>query len=142
MEIFVTTLIVASVPPIVYLLYRLVCNHYSNQFIQKNLPNLPILGGRKPILGHLHLIMDLKNWKHQEDGHKKLGKSFGLYYGDRTVISTIDLDLIKRFAVDEDHHDRFFPLSLGLKEFETGCIFTAEGEEWRRIRKAMAPALS
>lgn len=142
MEFVTTTLLVTTLPPIIYFFYILIRNQIKNQYFQKNLPQLPILDGQKPLVGHMHITSHPRNWKIFEDGHKKLGKFLGYYLGDKRHLSTIDLDFIKRFAVDEDYHDRFYNLDIPVEEMETDCIFTARGEQWRRLRKAMAPAFS
>lgn len=142
MEIVIATLFVVTVPPVIYIFYTLLCNHFRNQFFQKNLPSLPILEDQKPLIGHLHIAMSPRNWRFYENGHKKLKKYFGFYIGNQRAISTIDLDLIKKFAVDEENHDRAYKMDLAFEETEKDCIFTARGDQWRRLRKALAPAFS
>lgn len=136
------TLLAATAPPMIYVLYKLIYNYFSNQFFQKNLPELPIVEGQRPLVGHLHLMLGPRGWRHQQDGHKKLGKTYGLYLGNQRSISTIDLDFIKKIAVDQDHHDRLFKFAIAFEEFEIDCVATAQDEQWRRIRKALAPAFS
>lgn len=142
MGLTIAILFLTTVIPFIYILYELVFKQFSNQFFQKNLPTLPILEGQKPLIGHLHKYMSSRYWLIFQNYHKKVGKNFGYYTGQRRAISTIDLDLIKKFAVEEDHHDRFPRITVAADEFEIGNLFTARGEEWYRIRKALAPALS
>lgn len=98
--------------------------------------------GQKPLVGHLHLVMGPRNWRNQQDAHKKLGKTYGAYLGNQRAISTIDLNLIKKFAVDEEHHEKFFNFAISFEELETDCVATARGEQSLRLRKALAPAFS
>lgn len=142
MDIAIATLFATTVLPIIYIIYKLVCNHFKNQLLQKNLPTLPILEGQKPVIGHIPAFLSPRQWQIYENAHRKHGKYFGLYFGNIPMVTTIDLDLIKKIAIDEDHHDRFARLHLASEEIESDCILTARGEQWRRIRKALAPAFS
>lgn len=135
---FFATILITS---IIYLLYILI-RYFRSQLILKNLPGLPILDGQIPLMGHLHLSMGRRNWKHFEDGHKKLGKYYAFCVGDKLWISTIDSDFIKKFAIDEDVHNRIYRMDVSMEEFETGCIFTAQDEQWNKARMAIALAFS
>lgn len=142
MQTIISILIVATLSPFTYILYVLVSNHFKNRYLQKNLPSLPILDGQKPLIGHLNILLGSKSWKNQQDGHKRLGKTYGCYLGNRRVISTIDLDFIRKFAVEDDHHDRIFTVNVSFEALEVDNLGSSQGEQWRRIRKAVAPAFS
>uniref|UniRef100_A0A6G1SJ02 Putative cytochrome P450 CYP13A2 n=1 Tax=Aceria tosichella TaxID=561515 RepID=A0A6G1SJ02_9ACAR len=74
--------------------------------------------------------------------HEELGKTFGILMGTRYCAVTCDLDLIKRVILDEPNsHLNRIPLNLPLEEFEKS-IMLAPAEEWRKLRKAIAPALT
>lgn len=142
MEIIIIALIVSVVLPIIYILHTLVSNHLRNEYFQKNLPNLPIPDGQRPLIGHLKLLLGDRNYKDLQDNHKSLGKTFGCYMGGGRVISTIDLDFIREFAIQDDHHGRDFKLKISFEAIEVDNLATSGGEQWHRIRKAMMPGFS
>uniref|UniRef100_A0A6G1SC58 Cytochrome P450 3A4 n=1 Tax=Aceria tosichella TaxID=561515 RepID=A0A6G1SC58_9ACAR len=74
--------------------------------------------------------------------HEQLGKTIGFTKGDKFGVSTVDLDLIKTFIFDEPdaHLDRSKP-GLPMVEIEES-IMLAPKDEWRVLRKAIAPALT
>lgn len=77
-----------------------------------------------------------------KDLHDQMGKTIGWLKGAKFCASTVDLDLIKTFVQDQPnvHMDRV-NIELPLKEFAES-IMLAEKEEWRGLRKAIAPALT
>lgn len=74
--------------------------------------------------------------------HKELGKTFGILKGSTFGAVTTDLNLIKTIIIDEpkDHLSRT-SLNLPMEEFDKS-IMLVDKEEWRPVRKAIAPALT
>lgn len=67
-------------------------------------------------------------------------KTLGLMLGYQVAALSCDLDLIKRIVVDNQEIDRF-EVSLPVKEFKYDSLLMSKGDQWRRIRRAIAPAL-
>ena len=80
--------------------------------------------------------LKLKEW------HYELGDTFGWLMSHWWAVSTVDLDLIKTIVMDENgkHMDRS-EVSLPLEEFSRS-IMLATKDEWRQLRKVIAPALA
>lgn len=78
----------------------------------------------------------LKRW------HQDMGKYVGMLKGTNFIVSTTDLDLIKLFIQDEpDAHLNRMEVGLPMEEFEHS-IMLAPKEEWRQVRRVIAPALT
>jgi len=74
--------------------------------------------------------------------HRKHGKYVGGLVHDMPCVSTTDLDLIKTVVLDSASKNINRPeLVMPMKEFQTDCILFANNDQWRRIRRAFAPAL-
>jgi hypothetical protein len=74
--------------------------------------------------------------------HEKYGKTFFGFMNTKAVASTVDLDLIKRIVIDEpNQHLNRVSLNIPAVEFEK-TIMCAPYEEWRGLRKVIAPALT
>lgn len=117
-------------------------NHKAHQFFEKKCPNLPMAPNRGLFGGHINEVVWVKTcWRKSLELHNKLGKTFGLYYCDKPVVSTLDADLIKAMVLDkpDDHLDRFQP-NTPVVEMENDCVLTCKTEQWRRLRIAIAPA--
>lgn len=71
------------------------------------------------------------------------GKTFGALLGTQRIAMSIDLDLLKTLNVDEQNthinRDSFF---FAIKPIETDCILFAKDDQWKRIRRAMAPSFT
>ena len=105
---------------------------------------LPMLPNANPLLANHGIEMHLGKGTAAKTTkwHETYGKTFGFLYGTRPCASTIDLDLIKVFTVDESlQHVNRMPYNGMIKEFEVDSVFMAEDEQWRRIRRAFGPAL-
>lgn len=103
---------------------------------------VPLAENLKLLTGHLtsFFMRDVNNYllalvaKH--------GDIFLIMYGTKPMVFTVDLDLIKRFALEEQQVNiNRTELDIPMKELERDCIMLADGEQWRRQRRAIAPAL-
>lgn len=126
-----------------YVVFKLIRSYYAHQFFKKHAPKLPIMAGTKLLLGHSQIFYHPRNWKVIHDAHEKQGKTVGFYLADKPVVSSIDLNFIKKFIVDEadDHPNRMKPYGP-LNEITDASLIYAEDEQWRRLRRAFAPAFS
>ena len=74
---------------------------------------------------------------------EQYGKTVGWMYGETYGVLTIDLDLIKKVVLDEpDKNVNRIRINLPIKELDENCIMEAKDDQWRRIRKVYAPALT
>jgi cytochrome P450 len=74
--------------------------------------------------------------------HQELGKTIGFTMGCRLGASTTDLDLIKTIVFDEpDSHLDRSEVSLPIVEIRES-IMLAPKDEWRQLRKMIAPAFT
>lgn len=112
------------------------------KFFKINAPHLPVLEGQKLLIGHLHKYYHPRSWKIIDEAHEKHGKMFGFYHGLKPFVSTTDLDFIKKFIIDEpnDHINR--PKPVSPSDIDEGSLIYAGNHQWRRLRKAYAPAFS
>ena len=125
-------------------LLTVIRNHRAHQFFRKNAPGLPVLPKPNLFLGHAdRTLFAHRNYQSFGKYHEVYGKTFGFYYGRKPWASTIDLDLLKTMMIDEsdDHINRAL-FDIPVKEIENDCIVFVENDQWRRIRKAVAPAFT
>lgn len=135
------TILVVVLKEIILTIIR---NHEAHKFFKKHSPNLPVAPGLDIFGGHsLSVIWVKKNWKKAIDLHKKYGKIVGLFYCDKPAVLTTDLDLVKTIVLDNpnDHNDRM-SANTPVEEVEKDSIMTCTGDQWRRIRRAVAPAFT
>lgn len=119
-------------------------NYKAHQFFKIRSPNLPVVPNASLLGGHMkEIAFDKRNWRKVDELHKKYGKTFGVFYESQPMVSTVDLDFIKTFIIDEpnDHNDRIVP-GGPIDEFERDTISLANGKQWLRLRKAIAPAFT
>lgn len=110
----------------------------------KQLVDLPIDEEWTLLGGHANRIFyHPRGWKIFDDIQKKYGKMVGFFYRDRPGLSTTDLDFIKKIVTDnpDAHPNRMTP-NIFTPSLEADNIIFAEDDQWRRLRKAIAPALS
>lgn len=119
-------------------------NRKAHKFYATKAPNLPIYP-KKPRLfsGHIYdLTIPRKNHKILRELHKELGPTYGFYVCDQPWVATIDIDLIKCIEVDQGHkHINRAIFGVPVKHFNES-IFQKKDDEWRRVRRAIAPALT
>jgi len=143
-----TALLIAGavlLAPVIYLLATTAVRNYrAHKFFEKKSPNLPVLPNPKLLSGHFdELIYAFDGWKKVELNHEKYGDSYGWFYRDKPIVSTIDLDLIKTIHLDQSNvHINNLSTDTPIDEIEIDCIITAKDEQWRRLRKAYGPAIA
>lgn len=129
---------------VIYVLATLFRNYRASKFFKNHGSQIPVLPNWNVFFGNaMDTYLHRRNWKVMSDLHSKYGLTYGWFYFDKPVISTIDLDFIKAVNIDEnhDHFDRLV-LNIPVSELIDDSIAFAEHDQWLRLRKAMAPAFS
>jgi len=127
----------------VNILFVLLRNYTAHRFFKVKSPKLPTLPNPSIFSGHLFQVTQPdKNWKIITDLHEKYGPTFGFYMCEQPWVSTKDIDLIKLIEVDNAHkHINRSKFGLPFDEFNRS-IFQVDDDEWRRVRRAVSPALT
>lgn len=118
-------------------------NHRAHKFFQTRSPELPILSEPNIFFGNINqTTWNKKNCDLIDKWHKKFGKTYGYYYRSQPWVSTKDIDLLKRIEIDEasKHLDRAI-IGFPTHELNTS-IFQVNGDEWRQVRRAIAPTMT
>lgn len=69
-------------------------------------------------------------------------KTVGWMLGTKYAACTIDLDLMKRIVLDEPNKNvNRIHMDVPMAEYMEDNILTAPDDQWRRLRRAVAPAL-
>ena len=123
-------------------MYLAVGQYLAEQAFKRRSPKLPWPVQGSFLTGHANSFMYAsRSHENLADAHKKYGKTLAFMYKDQPVVSTIDLDLIKTFTVDEpNEHINRMRLGMFMKEYNHENILFAESDQWRRIRKVYAAA--
>ena len=118
-------------------------NSRAHQFFKTKSPDLPVLPNANIIHGHLlDVTYPPKNWNIITKLHNQLGPTFGYYMGEQPWVSTKDIDLLKYIELDHAHkHINRSKLPLPVDEF-ANSIFQLDDDDWRRVRRAIAPTLT
>lgn len=126
------------------LLENIIKCHLTYVSFKRKTRGLPMIHDRRLVGNHLSTWLLRKNLcRDLLKAHTDLGfsKTIGAIFNDTSAVCTVDLDLIKLIAHDETekHVDRF-DMNLPFYEYEQSII-QAKGDDWRKIRRAFAPAL-
>lgn len=127
----------------VYLANRILTCYHAQRFFQTKSPKLPIMPSPNIFLGNIHqTIWQMKNCHIIDRWHDKLGKTFGQYVANKPLVSTKDIDLLKKILIDDSnkHLDRL-SFDFPSHEFSTS-IFQLNGNEWRSVRRVIAPTVT
>ena len=118
-------------------------NLKAHQFFATQSPELPTLPNTNLFDGHMwRVTYQPKNVFIIDELHKKYGTTFGYYMCDQPWVSTKDLDLLKLIEMDKAHlHINRSKFGLPFKEFNES-IFQVDDDQWRRVRRAVSPALT
>jgi len=110
---------------------------------RKQLKNVPYLDDQRNWLGnHLGRYAAKRAVQKLDASHKKYGETVAYMLQDRPTVSTLNLDIIKRVVLDKANVNiNRVQMGLPMKEISQNCIFTCENDQWRRIRRAFAPAV-
>lgn len=104
---------------------------------------IPLADDFRLITSHIISVAfkpDLQNYLRKL--FSKHGDTFLAMYGEKPFVFTTDLDLIKTMALEEQQVNiNRTRLEIPCKEVEQDSIMLAGGEQWRRTRRAIAPAL-
>lgn len=138
--LFISLALVYTLVNVILVLLR---NYRAHQFFKIKSPKLPVLPNPSIFHGHMFdVTWKGKNWKIITELHNKYGPTFGYYMCEQPWVSTKDIDLIKLIEMDQPHkHINRSKLNMPLKEFNDS-IFQVDDDNWRRVRRAIAPALT
>lgn len=99
--------------------------------------NVPSVGNKNVISGNLfEMIVPKQNMKVIDEYHKKLGKTFGIFYGPDPWIFTCDLDLLHKLLIKDKLPDRVQFQTPFSKEFHDS-LAQINGEKWRKTRRVL-----
>lgn len=127
-----------------YFLYIAARNYKAHQFFKLKSPNMPMAPGKNIFSGNMiQMAFHPRNWQILHNWHKDGHETVGAFLGNKPFVSTIDLELIKTMVIDEpnDHPNRT-RINIPMDEFEYDCLLFAEDDQWRKLRKAIGPALT
>ena len=104
---------------------------------------LPLIENASLINGHLvNFVLTRHVCDEITRQHKRLGKTFGFMFCAKRAVFSTDLDLIKKLILDEPNKNVNRPeIGWPIEEWNKTCIVQAEGKQWNRMRRAVAPAL-
>lgn len=143
MSIFFKILLTLVGFSISYVIHRVYHNYQVRVAFKRKAPHIKILPVTSWLTGNADMVFDKRCWKVTHENHKRLGETIVFFYGDLAVVSTTDLDFIKKFAIDDgyQHINRAIP-NLSVDELEHDNIMFAKDKQWLRLRKVIAPAFS
>lgn len=128
---------------IISALVRTIKVYYVYTKFKKTAKGIPMLPFNWSPGGNTHEILFKPNAALRlEPIYRKLGiKNFGAMFGMQPVVLTCDLELMRTMNLIEpnQHFNRFDNIGLPIDEIEFDSLMNARGDQWRRIRKAIAP---
>lgn len=135
----IATLVIVSIPTLIYLYYLRSFSYFSSRKIPHDKPTFPF-GNVKGIGRTRHIGEVIQNYYNK---FKRIDKVCGVYFFSQPVHILCDLDLIKDVLVKNFNafHDRGFyynerddPLSAHL--------VALSGEKWKKIRAQLTPTFT
>lgn len=110
-----------------------------------NLRSIEALPGPRglPILGNALSLDPTKLHRQLEDWERRYGSCFVVRLGRRPLVVLSETALVQRVLQERpDAFRRFGPIEDVTREIEGYGLFSAEGEDWRRMRKLVLPGFS
>jgi thromboxane-A synthase len=143
MSVAIIFVLVSSAYIIINVTLVLMRNYKAHQFFKTRAPKLPVLPEPNIFSGHMfEVTFREKNWLTIHKLHEQHGPTFGYYMCNQPWVSTKDLDLLKLIELDKPtRHINRAKFGLPFKEFNDS-IFQVDDDEWRRVRRAISPALT
>lgn len=129
---------------VAHALIRAVQVHYAYTKFKKALNGLTILPETWSPGGHMHQVLfDKYSCLKIESLHRQYGKTFAWLYGTLPMAMTVDLELVRKMIYEDPNLNiNKQKFSVPIKELEYDSIVMAEHDQWRRIRKALAPSFT
>lgn len=107
---------------------------YHKIFDKGNVPSVP---NKHLLSGNLfEMIVARDNILVMQRYHKKLGKTYGMFYGPDPWIQTTDLDLLQKIFVKEKLINRTLFRTPFPAEFGDSLV-QIQGEKWRKTRRVL-----
>lgn len=106
--------------------------------------NVPSVGNKNVFSGNLfECIVPSNNMEIIEGYHRKLGKTFGMFYGPDPWIYTTDLDLLhKMFVADGKKNIDVTQFRLPFINEMNTSLASIQGDEWRMVRRILNPSFT
>lgn len=144
LELIIYALVSLLIIIAAHALIRAVQVHFAYIKFKKALKGLTILPKTWSPGGHMHQVLfDEYSCLKIESLHRKHGKTFAWLYGTLPMALTIDLDLIRKIIYEDPNLNiNKQKFSVPIKELEYDSVVMAEHDQWRRIRKALAPTFA
>lgn len=106
--------------------------------------NVPSVGNKNVFSGNLfECIVPSNNMEIIEGYHRKLGKTFGMFYGPDPWVYTTDLDLLhKTFVANSQKNIDVTQFRLPFVNEMNTSLASIQGDEWRMVRKILNPSFT
>lgn len=106
--------------------------------------NIAKIGNERPFIGNvLDTFARYDSLQLLDSYHKKLGKSFGLFYGPDPWVMSVDLELIQRVFITEGHiHTDQTDFRLPFVTEFNESLAQVKGDKWRYNRRIIGPSFS
>lgn len=139
-----TLAICGLVSAFVYVASIVIRNKRAYRFFAIHSPKLPVVPNPGWFGGHsIELFCGKGNWININRYHKELGPTYGAFMREKPMVFTTDLDLIKRMILDDpDRNINRMKVECLSDELESDNLVMTHDDQWRRIRKCIAPAFT
>lgn len=136
-------LTISAVALIILKIVLIIRERYENHKIFDR-GNVPSVGNKNPFSGNLfEIIKPRDNLRIMLNYHKKLGKNFGIFYGQDPWVLSTDLDLLyKVFSLDSHKFVNRTNLRLPITKELDKSVGQNQGDDWRRARKMLSPSFA
>lgn len=144
MSIVTSVLFILTSFLIAYYLARLIQIRQAYLKFKHVSRGLPILEPTFSLGGNAsRVFFESDSYARLEQLFRFYGKTFGFMLGSRPLTMSVDLDLLKTIHIDEQHkHINREPFFYAVRSFERDSITFARDDQWKRIRRAMAPSFT
>lgn len=139
MTVLLIPLALLTIYVVIEVIKQLWKNKKAHQFYQEHSKNLFILPNCSIFSGHMFSsLYGPRNWQKLDELHAKYGKTIATYQCVQPWVLTTDLDLIKH-ALEKNFDRQQFAVPYQMFR---DSIFQVAGDDWRRMRRAVAPAMT
>jgi cytochrome P450 len=96
-----------------------------------------------PVLGNAHQLSPLRLHRQLETWRKQFGGRYVVRLGTTRIVVLAETEHVSRILTERpDAFRRFAPIETVSRELEGYGLFSAEGEDWKRMRKLAMPGFS
>ncbi|HKP63863.1 MAG TPA: cytochrome P450 [Polyangiales bacterium] len=98
---------------------------------------------RLPLLGNAHQLDPRQLHRQLEAWQQQYGNAFVVRLGKKPLLVLAETEHVQRVLQERpDTFRRFSPIETVTREIEGYGLFSAEGDDWRRMRKLVLPGFS